>query len=163
MSIHFTGRPSPGPRRDDLENYWAQGLSRGLLAFRWTQGISVPHNHTTPPSASATPTTPRHPHHPSNPTIQPTIQPTVATTRRHVRSAPSRVVLAVTRRHHRHAPSSPSRVVLAIQLLAASSPSPSLASASPSPSSCALRYTFHYLAFTPTVFLISTCFAIEIC
>ena len=43
VSIHFTGRPSPGPRRNDLANYWAQGLSRGLLAFQWTRGISVPH------------------------------------------------------------------------------------------------------------------------
>jgi hypothetical protein len=33
----------PGPRRDDLVNYWAQGLSSGLLAFQWTRGISVPH------------------------------------------------------------------------------------------------------------------------
>jgi hypothetical protein len=23
--------------------YWAQGLSRGLLAFQWTRGISIPH------------------------------------------------------------------------------------------------------------------------
>jgi hypothetical protein len=25
VSIHFTGRSSPGPRRDDLANYWAHG------------------------------------------------------------------------------------------------------------------------------------------
>jgi hypothetical protein len=43
--IHFTERPSLGPRRDGFVKYWAQSLSRGLLAFQWTRGISVPHNH----------------------------------------------------------------------------------------------------------------------
>jgi hypothetical protein len=43
VSLRFTRRPSPGPRRNDLANYWAQGLSWGFLAFKWTRGISVPH------------------------------------------------------------------------------------------------------------------------